>query len=731
MAKKKGNEKKQVRKEKVRKIYLYAIAGLAIFVLAATALIVDGPKKEVAKGEKTPQYKEGEIIIKLKDEAENNLKNKENPAPTDTGISSLNSLDQKNQVSEIKPVIAEADKIPAEAKKEGAKELEQIYQLKVPEGKDEQAVADSYKGDPNIEYAEPNLKVEIDNTPNDPYFSSSDSWGQGFDDLYGLKKINAASAWDINQGSENVVVAVIDTGVDYTHEDLAANMWVNNDEIPGNNIDDDNNGYIDDVYGYDFYNDDGDPKDDHGHGSHCSGTISGVGNNGQGVVGVNWRAKIMAVKFLSQGGSGYTSDAISGVYYAVNNGAKVLSNSWGGWGRSSSLQTAINWAHERGVVFVAAAGNSNADAYDFSPAGLDNVIAVSATDNNDAKASFSNYGNVIDVAAPGVSILSVRATGTSMCSQFDKYCVASGTSMATPHVSGLAALVWARNPAADNNLVESIIKSNADDLGSPGFDTTYGYGRINAYKALSFNLARPNHTLIKTASSNNVYYLDNNVKKHIPNVAVYENRFRSWSEIVTVSDYEMNQYSTGDDLRYQDGTLAKNRADKHIYVMDGGVKRLIPNWSSFVNLNYSLDGVVISDVINSHPTGADISDTSTHVSGSLIKNASSRRTYLLENGNKRHIPDWSVFTSNFEAYRIVTISDSEFNSYGNGSNVIYRDGSLVRRDGLDPVYLIENSLRRPIADDMTLSAYGYNDESVISANPLMVTPIAEGAELSL
>ena len=211
--------------------------------------------------------------------------------------------------------------------------------------------------------------------------------------------------------SANVLVGVIDTGVDYNHPDLAANIWTNPGEIAGNGIDDDGNGYIDDVHGYDFVNNDGDPMDDNGHGTHFSGTIGGVGNNGIGVAGVNWNVKIMALKFLDSGGSGSTANAVAGVQYATMMGVDVTSNSWGGGGFSQALYDAIDAAGAANIAFVAAAGNNGANN-DTSPAypaayDLPNIISVAATDDNDELASFSNYGAAsVDLGAPGVDILS-------------------------------------------------------------------------------------------------------------------------------------------------------------------------------------------------------------------------------------------------------------------------------------------------------------------------------------
>lgn len=293
----------------------------------------------------------------------------------------------------------------------------------------------------DIEYAEPNYRVYALEIPNDPEY----------DRLWGLNNtgqtggingadIDAEEAWDIEKGNKQVIVGVIDTGIDYNHEDLKTNMWINSGEIQNNNIDDDNNGYVDDYYGWDFFNNDRDPYDDNEHGTHVAGTIGAIGNNAKGVVGVNWQVSLMALKFLDNQGSGSTSDAIEAIIYAADMGANILNNSWGGGGFSQSLQDAIDYAKNKGVLFIAAAGNDskNTDLDPNYPSNYDveNVISVAASSNDDKLAGFSNYGaQTVDLAAPGESIYSTIPN--------NRYASFSGTSMATPHVVGAAALIWA------------------------------------------------------------------------------------------------------------------------------------------------------------------------------------------------------------------------------------------------------------------------------------------------
>ncbi len=324
--------------------------------------------------------------------------------------------------------------------------------------------------DHTVLLAGPNFQIKLKNTPNDPQYNS----------LYAMNKINAPAAWEITTGSSDVVVGVIDTGIDYTHPDLQENIWTNSGEIAGNNIDDDNNGYVDDVHGYDFHNNDGNPSDDNGHGTHVAGTIGGRGNNGVGVVGVNWNVKMMALKFLSASGSGYLSNAIRGIYYATQNGAVITNNSWGGGGFSQTMYDAIVDAANNNVLFVAASGNSgvNADSIPMYPAAynVSNIVSVAATDQNNQLTYFSNYGATsVDLAAPGYQIISTYPGGG--------YAALSGTSMASPHVAGAAALVKAAHPEYTMTQLQDSLLGNIEPLASlNGYMTTGGI--LNVYASV-------------------------------------------------------------------------------------------------------------------------------------------------------------------------------------------------------------------------------------------------------
>lgn len=344
----------------------------------------------------------------------------------------------------------------------------------------DQAIA-TLSNDSRIEYIEPNWIVSINGTvPNDPSFNQL--WGLNNTGQSGGKSdadIDAPEAWDIQTGN-NVVVGVIDSGVDYNHPDLAANIWTNPGEIAGDGIDNDSNGYVDDIHGYDFVNNDGNPLDDNSHGTHVSGTIAAQGDNSTGVAGVNWSAKIMGLKFLDASGSGSIFNAVKAVEYATQKGAKLTNNSWGGGGYSQALYDAIAAAGTAGQLFIAAAANSasNNDSAPAYPAtyNLDNIISVASTDRNDGLSSFSNYGaTTVDLGAPGSSIYSTIPGGG--------YGFKNGTSMASPHVAGVASLIWSQYPDLTASEVKNKILGSVDAIAALAGKTVTG-GRLNAFKSL-------------------------------------------------------------------------------------------------------------------------------------------------------------------------------------------------------------------------------------------------------
>ena len=358
-------------------------------------------------------------------------------------------------------------KVPGARELQAFRAVPGLTVVEVADGETQAAIA-ALHGDPDIEYAEPDYRVEMFGGPNDP----------SFDQLWGLhntgqvvnadpgvpgKDIRAFEAWDLWTGATDFRVAVIDTGINYQHADLDNNMWINPGEIPLNLIDDDGNGWVDDVFGYNFYTDTWDPLDNVGHGSHIAGTIGAAGNNGIGVVGINWRCRLVALKFADEGGGGFISDAIEAIEYVIDNDIKVSNNSWGCYQCfTQSLYDAIAATQAIGHIFVAASGNGifglgvDCDRFPAFPASFDlpNIISVAAIDNDGLKAKFSNFGRAsVDIGAPGVNVYS-----TVIPEGYDYY---HGTSMAAPHVTGVVALMRSRLPQLSANEVVTRIMDTA------------------------------------------------------------------------------------------------------------------------------------------------------------------------------------------------------------------------------------------------------------------------------
>ncbi len=363
---------------------------------------------------------------------------------------------------------------------------------------------------PNVEYAEPNFiysiikpveqltmhsmlaplnyKGSLNYTPTDPKYG--ELWGMkntGSNDPSGAQgiagaDINAEQAWEITRGDRAIKVAVIDTGVDYRHPDLAANMWVNEAEASGiAGVDDDGNGFVDDIHGYDFANNDGDPMDGHNHGTHCAGTIGAVHNNNEGVAGVMGDVSIVAIKFLTDGGSGSTANAVKSIDYATKLNVDIMSNSWGGGGRSQALFEAIERASDAGIIFAAAAGNSSSNndlrAHYPSNYQTDNMVSVAAHTSGDELASFSSYGrNTVHIVAPGHRITSTVKNGG--------YAVYSGTSMSTPHTAGAIGLLLSQTGRMSHaEFRERLLKTSVPVRAYRG--KLQANGRLNVYNLLT------------------------------------------------------------------------------------------------------------------------------------------------------------------------------------------------------------------------------------------------------
>ena len=407
------------------------------------------------------EFKAGEIIVKFKE-----------------GIPQANV--QSMLFAEDLSILDEPDKLG-------------IMLLSVPEGQELEKI-EKLKRNPMVEYAEPNYTVQVANTiaaephyspvptavwPDDPYFSNGYQWN--------LAKIEAPATWDITTGGDKVVIAVIGTGVSLDHPELQDKIWTNRGETPDNDIDDDGNGFVDDVYGWDFVNWHGEPQDDHWNGTFVASIAAAETNNDILIAGVSWGAEIMPVKVLDQGG-GSIADANGGILYAADNGAKIINLGFTLTGSAypHSTQNVVNYAYSKGALIVAGSGDPRVnnpvppDAYQY-PAALDHVVSVAATGRQDEypRNYSTTYNDKVDVAAPGVGIW-----GVCIFPGMEPAAPLVGTYAAAAQVSGLAALIWSVNPYLTNVQVTGIITSTAVDLGEPGWDEYFGYGRIDARAAV-------------------------------------------------------------------------------------------------------------------------------------------------------------------------------------------------------------------------------------------------------
>ncbi|MBN1587029.1 MAG: S8 family serine peptidase [Candidatus Omnitrophica bacterium] len=454
--------------------------------------------------------KQTRIVVRLKSDAAGRFKNQLRktsrgkslrqplePLPSLDGIAPLVELNARHRIRKARRLIRKNLR-----RLQQHPELEDSFVLEVDaSAADLLELCRGLRKHADVAWAEPDLEVKTTRSPNDPYYSSSGSWGQSYGDQWGLQAVHAAQAWDRSTGNSNITVAVVDTGFDMKHADRGT-VWRNPGEIANNGRDDDNNGYVDDLNGWDFTQSDNTPVDGAFHGTHVSGIIGAATNNGRGMAGVMWQSSVMPLKGLADNGVGYSSWLAEAIIYAVDNGARVINNSWAGNGVSQTLESAIDYAAANGVVVVASASNDGADLWlDQSiPASYPYVIAVGSVGPDSRRSYFSNFGAGLDVLAPGEQILSLLATdgqdpygGSATVGNY--YLRLSGTSMAAPHVAGVAGLILSRRPQLSAQEVRQILRSSAADLNDPlgeggnlpGFDLWSGYGVLDANAALQID----------------------------------------------------------------------------------------------------------------------------------------------------------------------------------------------------------------------------------------------------
>ena len=387
------------------------VFGLQVFVKDGLSLSV---RDDVYGGTQKPAFVPGELLIKFKE------------GTSDRDVSNLSHENGLSVIQDIPEL--------------GIKKMAVI-------SGSEKTKSGILSSNPLVVYAEPNYIGSASTIPNDPSYSLY-QWNLG--------KLNAPQAWDITTGSNNVIIAIVDTGVDYSHLDLNDPQKL----LPG----------------WDFVNNDNNAQDDNGHGTHVAGIAAASTNNSRGIAGTSWGARILPVKVANNNGLVTAANLASGIRYAVDNGAKVINMSLSFSVNSQTFVDQINYAYSHNVVMVGAAGNDGSSTYRY-PASSDHVISVAATDSNDARASFSQFNDKVAVAAPGVGIYSTYL--------FNSYASIGGTSMAAPHVSGVAALLLSQNASRTPDQIKYMIGSNAEQKGTPGFNPQYGFGRVNAYYALT------------------------------------------------------------------------------------------------------------------------------------------------------------------------------------------------------------------------------------------------------
>lgn len=415
------------------KALTWLTAAAAVVTISAYAFWPAGPNRN---------YEPGEILLKLKSNAVITQ-----TQDLDKGVLGVPSIDKLNKeygatwAEKVFDTVSEGD-------------ASRVYQLELPHNADIEKIIKEYAADSNVEYAEPDYQIKLGPMPEkkkgtwdflkDLFKKQGKQSGiipndPGFSKQWGLAKINAPEAWQKQKGDSNIVIAIVDTGVDYNHEDLKAEIFR------------DKNGK---VIGWNFVKNSDNPMDGNGHGTHCAGIAAASTDNKKGGAGVAWNSKIMPVKVLNDRGSGYTENLADGILYAADKGAHVISNSWGGPFPTKTIHEAIKYAYSKGAIIVAAAGNNGTDR-SFYPAAYPEVISVAATDKNDKKASFSNYGKTVNVSAPGVNIYS-----TVPKNGYDgSY---SGTSMACPYASGVIALMLSENPKLDTKSIRDILGESGD-----------------------------------------------------------------------------------------------------------------------------------------------------------------------------------------------------------------------------------------------------------------------------
>ena len=592
-------------------------------------------------------------------------------------------------------------------------------------------------------------------TPNDPLFS------QWFND-----KISSTAAWDISTGGSGVLVADIDTGFGLGHEDLAS-RWV--------------------AGGRDFVNNDNDPSagttNPNGqgvtHGTETAGLVGATANNAKGVASLGWSTKLLPLQVLDDNGQGTTTTVASAIHYAVDQGAKVINMSLGSASPDPFLKAELDYAQSHDVVVVAAAGNCGSPSSYYLngcsyvgqmvyPANYPQVLAVGATDSNDARAVFSSYGANLDVMAPGAG--TIKTSAWSAANPTNLYTTSiNGTSFSSPIVAGLAALYRGYKPAATAAETVSAITSSADKvsgMGGQNINDSFGYGRINAAHTLAGtsstpsspttpsnppdtspsplpapggSIPHPDGTLVKNLGDSAVYIIIEGTRYHIPDIETFSSWGFSWASVKQATDADKQLPIGSSKLNYRSGSLAKSSVSPNVFALRCSyfdcTKDHIANIDVFNGLELSMGQVINSSQsrIDAMSTGQEITSPSEHLQSELILNRADGRVYLIDNGTKRWIPNTQIFAANNYSWGAVKTGSASDLGLTTGADVGFPEGTLARASNDSAVYVINQSSgggfeKRHIVSLAVFIDLGYRSSEVnVTDNSYL--PSATGADI--
>ncbi len=579
--------------------------------------------------------------------------------------------------------------------------------------------------DSAIAYVELEKKVTAFAVTNDPFFTSDPN---AEDRQWYLKKTKVPEAWEYTKGSENVIVAVVDTGIHAGHIEL-------------------NDGRI--IEGYDAVNDKLIPaqsnSDDNGHGTAVAGVIGAIPNNSKGITGVNWKVKIMPVKALSADGTGELSNVAQGIVWAADHGANIINLSLGGngFGSDQTLSNAITYAYDKGVLIIAAAGNdlanfgTNLDSSPVYPVcgdnGKDMVLGVAATDVNDLKASFSNFGaSCIDISAPGKKIITTAYLPSDPSDSVLIY--GSGTSLAAPIVSGIAALLKANNPNLSNTDIRNLIKRTADNI-YPQNQTAclggscngfLGKGRINALAALT-PIPVTEGSLIREVITGDIYLISGNTKRKVSNF-VFEQRHFDFVDVLSEAGGILSTFTAGPPLLPLEGTLIKSPNDPQVYVIDSELKRPL-TYLVFISRGYNFANVKIIDQleVNSYPRG----EWYWPPDGTMVLISGNPTVYVMDQKVVRPVTLFVFQQRQLSFSKVIKVTVDEFSHIPKPADLYWLpplNGTLIKSAESPAIYIMENGFKRLLSyEAFTGRNYKFTNVKVLPQVEMNV--IAEGLPL--